>query len=508
MEINKENIRLPENICGGSAQIMVEGDVIVPDTKPDAARILQVNASSMLSDTEAADGRCSFRGTVRVDILYAPEEGENSVYAMHTDMEFEHRIDDAKLKGGCPIIAVSDARRIEFQILNSRKIRIKAVVSLEYSQTAEREVSFPADIEGEKIKRTMRMRSSAGEVSREFSAKETVEVPAGRPSVKDILTVMASSVEKTYKIVSGKVVIRGNVAVSVLYTGTDNAVRFMDADIPFTEVVEVEGITEDSQCEIECRAAEIRYEVGEDSDGDMRLVQFDTLMQLWLRATRETEVEFVEDCYLIGKGINLEREEVVIEDSVAAKRYKSTLRETSAPGRGDPQISAVYGVKAFPSVSSAAAENDRVIVEGKVEIYVLYITDSESVPVYSLKKDVPFSCAIDCPGAKRGMDASVRVEVEHISYSINGAGEVELRCIIAIDARAVKKNTVSLITAAEECEIDKEDKKGIVIYFVQPGDSLWGIAKRYRVSQEGISALNGLEEEELKPGRQIMIPAV
>ena len=508
MEINKENIRLPETVCGGSGQIMVEGDVIVPDTKPDAARILQVNASSMISGMEASDGRGSFFGTVGVDILYVPEEGESSVYAMHTDMSFEHRVDDPKLRSGCPLMAVSDAQRVEFQILNSRKIRIKAVVSLEYSQTAEREVSFPADMEGEKIKRTLRLRSSAGEAYREFSVKETAEVPSGRPSVKNILTVMSSAVEKTYKIVSGKVVVRGSLAISVLYTGTDNAVRFMDADVPFTEVVDIEEITEDSQCELECRAAQIRYEVSEDSDGDMRIVQFDILMQLWVRASRETEVEFVEDCYLIGQGIKLEKEEVGIEDSISAERYKSTLRETAAPGRGDPQISAVYGVKAFPSVTSASSENGRLIVEGKVEIYVLYITDSESVPVYSIKKELPFSYAIECPGAQRGMDAVVRAEIEHISYSLNGAGEAELRCIVAIDARAVKRNNISLIIAAEECEIDKSDKKGIVIYFVQPGDSLWDIAKRYRVSAESISALNELEDVQLHAGKQLMIPAV
>lgn len=43
-------------------------------------------------------------------------------------------------------------------------------------------------------------------------------------------------------------------------------------------------------------------------------------------------------------------------------------------------------------------------------------------------------------------------------------------------------------------------------YVVQEGDSLWKIARRYKVGVEAIMKANGLDSEKLKPGRKLLIP--
>lgn len=509
MEFIKETVCLPETVCGGGTQIMVEGDIIVPDAKPDVVRILQVNAASALLSAEAGDGRGDFEGVVNVDILYAPEDGEVSINAMKSDMSFKHRIDNQKMRSDCPISAVSDVERVEFQVLNSRKVRIKAILSLEYTQTRERELEIPTDIEGdaEMKKSSVTIRKFLGESRKDFDVKESVEVPPGKVSVKQILTVTHGVPEKKFKIVTGKVVLRGMLNISVLYTGSDNSVRFMDADIPFTEVMDLDGITEESQCDIDCRVMEIKYEICEDSDGDMRIVDFDISMQAVIQASEETEIEYIDDCYCIGANTILDRENVQIERAVLLDKYQNTLREITAPKRTDPQITAVYGVKASAVVSSASVENGKLLVEGKIEAYVLYLTDSAEIPVYSLKKDIPFSYAMDCADAKKDMDAVVKAEVEHISYSINAANEVELRCILGIEAKLIQGISIDLIKEAEVCPVEGDDKKGIVIYFVQTGDTMWDIAKRYHVTMDSITELNELEKEKLEIGCQLVIPA-
>ena len=46
---------------------------------------------------------------------------------------------------------------------------------------------------------------------------------------------------------------------------------------------------------------------------------------------------------------------------------------------------------------------------------------------------------------------------------------------------------------------------GIVGYIVQPGDSLWGIAKKFRTTQESVKKVNGLESDLLKSGQRLLV---
>ncbi len=67
----------------------------------------------------------------------------------------------------------------------------------------------------------------------------------------------------------------------------------------------------------------------------------------------------------------------------------------------------------------------------------------------------------------------------------------------------------------EDCIVDVEEhdldlKKiqelpGIVGYIVQPGDSLWNIAKTYYTTPDRIMELNALETEEVQPGNRLLI---
>ena len=50
-----------------------------------------------------------------------------------------------------------------------------------------------------------------------------------------------------------------------------------------------------------------------------------------------------------------------------------------------------------------------------------------------------------------------------------------------------------------------EKAPGIIGYVVKEGDELWDLAKRYNTTVEGITEVNELPSEELKPGDKILI---
>ena len=102
------------------------------------------------------------------------------------------------------------------------------------------------------------------------------------------------------------------------------------------------------------------------------------------------------------------------------------------------------------------------------------------------------------------MDCSVLSEIENISYNINSAGEIEVRCTLSEDITVYKKDRINLITELKisDCDTDND----ICIYFVKPGDTLWNIAKRYAVGVSDLKELNKLETDIVCEGQKLVIP--
>jgi len=63
------------------------------------------------------------------------------------------------------------------------------------------------------------------------------------------------------------------------------------------------------------------------------------------------------------------------------------------------------------------------------------------------------------------------------------------------DVLVLKRIEEQVIRSVTETPLDMEELErlpGIVGYIVQPGDSMWGIAKKFRTTQESVKKVNGL----------------
>jgi len=110
-------------------------------------------------------------------------------------------------------------------------------------------------------------------------------------------------------------------------------------------------------------------------------------------------------------------------------------------------------------------------VEGIVKNNILYVANNTEQPVFAYSYEMPFSQRIELEGAKPGMRCDVDLEVDHYSYSVISANEVELRVVVDINARLMEQTDVSLITNVTETPAEdrsNEQYPSITIYFSQP----------------------------------------
>ena len=86
--------------------------------------------------------------------------------------------------------------------------------------------------------------------------------------------------------------------------------------------------------------------------------------------------------------------------------------------------------------------------------------------------------------------------------------EIEIKAGIDLHVLAVERHREAFLAEVEEKEPDLEklqEMPSMTGYLVQPGDSLWEIAKEWRTTEERIRQMNHLEGETIEPGTRIIL---
>ena len=490
---------------------MADGDIIVPDTKPDILKILQVDAVSCVTDKSVENGRAFVSGRVDLKILYIPDKDGETIRSILTSFDYSQPIDNKRIEPDMRLIAESSAERVEFSLLNSRKLRVKTIVGIEFEIVKPETVEIAVDtVDGEDAelkKETINLQNSVDLCDHDFLIRESIEVPGGQSSIREMLKLDAKIVDTDYKTVTGKIVVKGVAAISALYLADGGRVEFMESELPFTEVLDCADAGDETICDIDYSITDVNCSVIEDSDGDCRIIGLEIMVNAQVSATENASFDMICDCYVPRMKTGVDCSQTELEQIVSRPAMQNTIREIVSVTSGAPEVSSVYNVVTKPYIGKTELQGTKLLCEGHIEAYVLYLSASAENPVYSIKKDIPYSYMLDCEVSGNDLEPQVKAEVKHTSYNLNASGEIELRCILSLSANIVRKSKIDIINSVETSAPEAGEKKGIVIYFVQNGDTLWEIAKRYCVPQEEIMQFNNMQpEDNLKIGSRLFIP--
>ncbi len=509
MNIITEELQLNRIITSSKMQKLVEGDVIVPDIKPDILKLLQTDALTTVTDKHIGDGCVDVKGKVDLTMLYIPDSEEERIKSIATSFDFEESIVNRGLSAADSAILNSYVERVEVNVVNSRKLKIKVVVAIEYELIKIAPLSLAVDTEeceNVQVKReTVSVQNSVGVVESVFDIHEKAEIASGQESIEELLKYDIKISDCEHKPMGEKVILKGTLCVSVLYISKSGNIEFSESEIPFTEIVEIENLSESSYCDMDLTVGECSVTTEEDTDGDMRIIDIEGSVNVCIKAVEDIEVDMIADCYEPYKSITVERENIMIDEIVSRPQTQNTIRDIIEINQDMPSVTGVYDVLAHPCAVNASITGNRVVCEGKIEAFILYISDSAQSPVCSIKKEIPFSYMIDdCPDGEM-LTPKVKAEIKHIGYSLNAAGEIELRIVLSLSANIIKQRSIDIISQVSG-EENSEVCNGIIIYFVQKNDTLWNIAKKYCVPTQAIIDFNSLKEETLKEGTRLLIP--
>ncbi|MDR1100950.1 MAG: DUF3794 domain-containing protein, partial [Clostridiales bacterium] len=323
---------------------------------------------------------------------------------------------------------------------------------------------------------------------------------AGKASIGEILRTDVRILGRESKAAGNKVLIKGDVCVSTLYLAdSDESVHCMEHQLPFSEIISIDEEAGDgAEIVPEYHVLNLSWNPQQDMDGDRRLLGADVNIRAILRLEQNISAEVLNDVYSTRKNLDVVRDSVNVTSAVAKTAGTVIASDIVTIDEGAPEIQQIYNVIANTKIANARCEGGKIAVEGLVDAEVLYLSNSADTPICSVHKEIRFMQTLDTIGSAAGSDAicDVQADLSHLSYTLNLAGEVELRATIALDVQALEQKEYQYVVNIEEREDEAPDRHQpycLRVYFVREGDTAWNIAKRYKINLNDFTARNGTE---------------
>ena len=491
-------------------QILLEGDMIVPDSKPDLQEIYRCEGKVKIKEKRISDDRVSFSGEMEVSVLYRAKNGEKPMYAMKSSLPLEDFLHMDGLEKDMEVSLAAELEHLDCQIINDRKISVKAIIGVvaEAEQKKNAEILTGVSGEGmETLTGTLRMEKETAEVKDRFTVKEELTIPVSLPEMGEVLMENIRLTEQEIRPMDGKAMVRGNLCIQLLYADGEGNLGSMTEKIPFSGYLENEMIDLKTDLTGALTVEDCRLAPAVDEDGETRQLNADVTIGAALKGKEMTEQEILLDAYAPNGAVSMKKEEITYPVTVASGKNQFTIKERITLENGEVPMLRAEMVWGDVRLSEAHAMTDAVEAEGVLTADILYHCADDGAPMAMIERGIPFLQKMEMKGVLEGDDVKVSLRLEDMDFQMLSETEGELRATVTMEADGKRQETAEVVTdITMEDEMECLPMAGAVIYMVQKGDSLWKIAKKYRTTVADIVAVNEIENPDLiYPGQKILI---
>lgn len=511
MEINKEMLDVKELSLKIGSNVMVEGDIIIPDMKPDVREVLLADAVASISSFETRNGKLYISGNVQFQILYVPDEDDCELKSVSAVFPFS---DTLEITGGDDVEYTTSAltEHIGFTLVNSRKLSMKVIVSVKARGFEKKSITPISSVSGDKVQyRTTdyQIYTPVCEKHHDIALSDLLTVPANFPDMEEILKTDAWVGSAECKIMNGKVMVRGTLHTQTIYIAANEAASIEQVchEIPFTEIVEAENVDDSCHVAVTFSLKNMTATPRGDINGDTKIINVDATIHAVLKASKTHPVTFVDDCYTTEGALETKTRQTTLSEFVSQDTLSFTESQKAALPAG-VKVEKILNVTCKPILQETVFENQMLLLRGSLVTFLLYreSKDDGKGKIRSCVTETPFERTKAVAGQRLSADCDLWSE--SATAEISGDGSVDINTTLCANLCVLKSVDASFLTECEwqEAEGTTQNHPALIIYFTEDGDTLWNVAKKYGTTVEKIKAANGLEDDILSGGRKILIP--
>ncbi|MBR5467783.1 MAG: DUF3794 domain-containing protein [Firmicutes bacterium] len=284
-----------------SIQTVLDGDIIVPDIKPDMDYIVDCKVDAYITDENVYEGRISFKGRADVQMIYYSYD-EEKLCSLKTSVPFEDFISAENVDLSDVAYLSPVVENVEYRMLNSRKAYVKCIlgVGADIQKMKQQEVAVSCGCESNIFVKTnsINAKETVSIVSSAIKIIEELHIPSSKEEVDEVLLTDAVVSSWECKTADGGIKVSGRIKLDMLYASdTENSAETVSFDVPFDGFIESRGVSpKDSVCG-KIWIKKYSVNVYTDNDGSDRAVSADFEMGIKAEVMSEKNILVIEDAY-------------------------------------------------------------------------------------------------------------------------------------------------------------------------------------------------------------------
>lgn len=493
---------MPESSSGiCRSQITVEGDVTVPGSLRDTTTILHASAAAVVETAEPGQNRVNIGGRVTFCVLYAQGETPR-LDTIEATADFSHL---CEMPGAMPranVYAAAQVEHVEAYVQNSR-MTMRAVVRLYARADVSDAMEVISGIAGDHVEvqqRQIRLCRTVGRGSGEVLLREEYSLPADL-SIRNTLGARAKASFHDAAGGQGRIGLAGEVVIEALHASDlpGKPLVITRHTLPVSQSVEVAG-EQGERLDGRIVIKDVAVASQDMGDGE-RMMRAEVLLGLSAWMDKEEEITVLTDAYTTsGDDVHLTGKPVSVRTGVRRMQAAESGKASLLLPEGAGPIRTMLAAFATPVMSGFTQQGNRMIAEGVLETTLVYMTGEGALPA-SVRVDAPFKAAF---AAAADPEDIVLLTVDHVEAVPLTSDRAELRYVLHAEIEGVQTTQATMVTEAVPAAA-AETTKDIVLYFPQPGEGAWEIARRYRIPLEELRALNPELTGEPKPGQGLVV---
>ena len=496
MELELKKGCLDAYESSGSMNLTQEetAETIVPDYCPDIARIVNTEGRVYLHSRELRDGRGELSGTIRVSVLYTPD-GEKGLRTLEFAMPFTVQSERGSFPQCHHLMAQTEIASLETRMLNPRKVFTRCKLFTRMTGYEKTQLTFCTDVEAEEKlcvekRQTQQHAVLLNDIAeKDFTFTDEMVLSASREGAAELLSSRIRSAVTDTKVVGNKLIFKGMFHIGVLYRTGEGKCASGDAELPFSQIMEIAEGTEEDACEVQMQPTGADIQIsGDDPEGRQLSVTIYFHAATFLH--REQEITLLEDLYSTSYNTSYDAAPLELTAFRETMTRRQTVREILEIG---VVAETILSLSAECGAVSVGREGQSSILRTSVTVRALYLDEGgaalmaeRSIEV-SLHLELPEECAVTaeacCGEEPQGSIGDRGIEVRFpVDFSI----QAESRC---------RRVCISAARLDDEAPKDTAGAPSLVLRCLGREESAWDLAKKYHTTIAAILSANQLEAE-------------
>lgn len=503
LKIFRDTMPQAGSSCTLKAELPLETEILISDYQPPVFKIVKCFVKPVVLQKQLQPGRLTLEGYLRCTVFYQGEE-HTGLCQTEQKLPFTRQLELPEFEfTAWTAVVEGQTEYLNSRAVNPRRIEVRGAVGLVvavYTQNKADVVTALADGGIEQQLCTLSGVRRAAVLDKLVTTEGEIAF-ATEPTA--ILDITGTASVRELKLLSGKAVVKGEVQAQCAWRAEGEAVlQSQTASLPFNQVLDVPGVTEDCKCL--CVLEPIGFTLAQGEGSDSRLT---ANVMLHLRTWREYQLQYAADAFSTQYETELSMQEL------ATEKIACTLDDTATvTGSGSLPDAGAQLRACFVSYGPAQIQQKGNGYQLAAKITATAFAENSLSELESYEKtlEVAFPLKIDVL-PKQELFPECWLSTQNVQCSCSG-GTLEVTVATHIEGAILCRSTepgIADLKLGEKLH-PADPEITLRIYYAQPGEEIFEIAKRFHVSPSQMIAANGLDADTtmLTQAQHFLVPGI